>query len=93
MISKAHNKEITDTELQILNRKLSKHLRIGIIFSLIWLGGIGSLVGLINGIKAYKIVEQTHGQFGGKVGAWFCILLGTGGIVIWGVIILGVLLS
>ncbi len=76
------------SELQILNKKLSTNIRIGIFFSIFWLWGIGASIGLINGISALKIVKQTQGQLGGGFGAWFCILVGGGGVAYVGFVYL-----
>jgi hypothetical protein len=62
--------------------KISKLLSRGFIFSIVWLGGIGSLVALVSGIKGLVLVGQSEGRLVGKKMAWWCILVGGIGVVI-----------
>jgi hypothetical protein len=61
--------------------KLSRMLSDGFMFSIIWLGGIGSLIALIKGLRAMRIIRQSNGQLTGANMAWWCIIAGVVGIV------------
>lgn len=66
-------------ELQI---KVSKLLSVGFAFSLVWLAGIGSLIALICGFRALKLIKQSQNQLIGKGMAWWCIVAGGVGAVV-----------
>ena len=66
-------------ELQI---RVSKILCLGFVFTIMSLGGLGSLVALILGLKARKIINQSHGEIVGIRMAWWCILIGALGTII-----------
>jgi hypothetical protein len=62
-----------DLELQI---KVSKILSRGFVFSIVWLGGIGSVIALVSGLQARKIINNSNGEIAGIKMAWWCILVG-----------------
>ena len=64
-------------ELQI---KTSKVLSRGFIFSIVWLAGIGSLIALISGLQARKLINQSDSEIVGLKMAWWCIIVGGIGI-------------
>lgn len=65
-------------ELQV---KVSKLLSRGFVFSIVWLGGIGSLLAFISGLRARKIINESNGEIGGLKMAWWCIIVGAFGII------------
>lgn len=71
----------TQTELE-LQVKVSKILSRGFIFSIVWLGGVGSLMAVILGIRALRIIKNSETKLSGKVLAWWCIVLGGLGMII-----------
>ena len=66
-------------ELQI---KVSKILSRGFVFSIVWMGGIGSFIAFISGLKARKIICHSNGEIGGIKMAWWCIIAGALGMII-----------
>jgi len=67
-------------------------LKIGIIFSIIWLGGIGSFISIYFGIKAKRIIKQKNIDIG--MGAvWWCLIVGSLGIITWVPIIIIILIN
>jgi undecaprenyl pyrophosphate phosphatase UppP len=72
-------------ELQI---KVSKLLSRGFVFSIVWIGGIGSLIAFISGLKARKIISQSNREIGVIKMAWWCIVVGALGMIILPLIIL-----
>jgi hypothetical protein len=62
--------------------RVSKMLADGFMFSIVWLGGIGSLVALIKGLRAMKIIQQSNGELTGTAMAWWCIIAGGLGTII-----------
>ncbi len=65
-------------ELQV---KVSRILSRGFIFSIVWLAGLGSLIALISGLQAKKIINQSNGEIVGAKMAWWCIIVGTIGLI------------
>ncbi len=68
-----------ELELQI---RVSKLLSRGFVFSLVWMGGLGSLVAFIYGLKALKIIRQSKGELAGIKLAWWCLIVGGAGMII-----------
>jgi hypothetical protein len=62
--------------------KVSKILSRGFIFSIVWLGGIGSLVAFISGLYAMRVIDKSQGQIGGIKMAWWCVIAGLIGMVV-----------
>lgn len=70
--------EPPNLELQV---KVSKILSRGFVFSIVWLGGIGSLIAFISGLQAMRIIDKSKGQIGGIKMAWWCIIVGLLGMI------------
>lgn len=62
--------------------KVSRMLADGFIFSIVWLGGIGSLIALIKGLQALRIIRQSNSEIRGVSMALWCIIAGALGSVI-----------
>jgi hypothetical protein len=62
--------------------RVSKMLADGFMFSIVWLGGVGSLIAFIKGLRAMKIIRQSNGELTGTAMAWWCIIFGGLGTVI-----------
>ena len=77
-------------ELQI---KVSKLLSRGFVFSIVWIGGIGSLIAFISGLKARKIIKQSNVELGGIKMAWWCIIVGAAGMIIAPLTIISVVMN
>ena len=71
--------ENPDLDLQV---KVSRLVSTGFVFSLVWLAGIGSLIALICGIRALILIKRSKGQIVGKGLAWWCVVLGGGGVLV-----------
>lgn len=56
--------------------RVSKMLADGFMFSIVWLAGIGSLIALIKGLHAMRIIQHSNGELTGKWMAWWCIIVG-----------------
>ena len=65
-----------------LQVRVSKMLGYGFAFSLIWLGGIGSLVAFVVGLRAKKIIRESGGGIYGMRLAQWCIAAGALGILV-----------
>ena len=66
-------------ELQIRG---SMMLSLCFVFTIMGIGGLGSLTALILGLKAMKIINQSHGEIVGIGMAWWCIIIGALGTII-----------
>jgi cytochrome c biogenesis protein CcdA len=70
------------TPQMALQARVSRMLGIGFAFSIVWLSGVGSLIALIIGLRARRIIMQSEEELSGIRLAWWCIILGGLGIVI-----------
>jgi NADH:ubiquinone oxidoreductase subunit D len=70
------------TPQMALQARVSRMLGIGFAFSIVWLSGVGSLIALIIGLRARRIIMQSEEEISGMRLAWWCIILGGLGIVI-----------
>jgi hypothetical protein len=61
--------------------RVSKMLGVGFACSLLGVGGITSLVAVIIGLKARRIIKASRGELDGIVMAWWCILIGALGLL------------
>lgn len=77
-------------ELQI---KVSKLLSRGFVFSIVWIGGIGSFIAFISGLKARKIINRSKGEIVGIRMAWWCIIVGALGMIIAPLAIISVVMN
>ena len=68
-----------DLEQQV---KVSKMLGMAFVLSITGIAGIGSLVALILGWKAKRIIQASQGRISGRLLAWWCILAGAAGTLI-----------
>jgi hypothetical protein len=73
-----------------LNRqiKLSKMLSYGFVFTLLPALGILSLISVIIGVKARRMIKQSEARLSGIVLAWWCIVVGAIRIVAFVVYVL-----
>jgi hypothetical protein len=70
------------TPQMALQARVSRMLGIGFAFSIVWLSGLGSLIALIIGLRARRIIMLSEEEISGIRLAWWCIILGGLGVVI-----------
>jgi hypothetical protein len=80
-------------ETDHLQEKVNAMLRRGILFSIFWLMGAGSLIAIIQGIKALRIIRQSNGQIMGTGKVWWCFVVGGIGLLFWGYVFIMVMIS
>jgi hypothetical protein len=68
--------------------QIDKMLKWGIIFSVIWLAGLGSLAAFIVGVKARNRIKASNGTLTGTGSALWCLVVGALGLALWVPIIL-----
>jgi len=71
----------------VTQRDVDQLLQRGVIFSLVWLMGFGSLIAVRSGIRAKRMIEQSNGAASGMGRVWWCLIVGGLGIVIWAPIV------
>ena len=74
--------ELEENELLSDQIRLSKSLTTGFAFSIVWLGGIGSLISLIIGIRALIKISKSSKKLGGSGLAWWCVGIGGIGVLV-----------
>jgi hypothetical protein len=55
---------------------LNRQLWYGVVFSLIWLFGLGSLYSFIQGIRALRTIRESDYPLQGTLRAWWCVVVG-----------------
>jgi len=68
-----------DLEQQV---RVSKILGMAFVLSITGIFGLGSLVALILGCKALRIIQGADRRISGRLVAWWCILAGALGTLI-----------
>ena len=72
-------------------RQIDAVLRRGMIFSIVWLAGIGSLIAILSALRAKKLIAQSGGKASGMGRVWWCLIVGGLGLLLWGpIIIMGI---
>jgi hypothetical protein len=68
-------------------------LRRGVLFSIFWLMGVGSLIAVVQGFKAQKIIRESNGDLKGMGKVTWCFIVGGTGLLFWGFVILMVVIK
>jgi|GraSoiStandDraft_41_1057321.scaffolds.fasta_scaffold2224556_1 hypothetical protein len=71
------------TDLRLKQYRLDSMLQFGIICSIVWMMGIGSLYAFLCGLRARSIIKASGGQLVGMGRAKWCIIVGGIGIAVW----------
>ncbi len=73
--------------------RVSKMLAYGFVLSILGVGGIASMIALVLGLKARRIIKQSDAEVSGIKMAWWCIIVGGLGTVLLPTIIIALLLN
>ena len=68
--------------------QIDKTLKWGIVFSIVWLTGLGSLFAIVLGLKARKAINTSGGTLIGTGRVLWCLVVGGLGLAFWLPIIL-----
>ena len=68
-------------------------LRRGVIFSIIWLMGVGSAISIFMAVKAMRIINRSNGEIVGMGKVWWCFIVGGLGVTFWGAVIIMVIVN
>ncbi len=64
-----------------LQMRVSRMLGFGFAMSLAWCGGVGSLIALVNGLRARRLIRGSGGRVTGMKMAVWCIAAGALGLL------------
>jgi len=64
-----------------LQMRVSRMLGFGFALSLAWTGGVGSLIALVNGLRARRLIKESGGRLAGTKMALWCIISGAVGVL------------
>jgi hypothetical protein len=66
-----------------IREEIDSLLRRGVVFSVVWAAGVGSLIALRNGLKAKRMIREAGFTDIGTGRVWWCILVGAFGTAVW----------
>ena len=82
---------MTATHAVVDQERLDSMLARGILFSIVWILGFGSLYAFLTGLRARRLILTSGGTLVGMKRAWWCLTVGGIGMLIWfPIIIVGV---
>jgi hypothetical protein len=64
-----------------LQMRVSRMLGLGFALSLSWIGGVGSLIAFVIGLRARRLIKESGGVVAGIRIAWWCIIAGAVGML------------
>jgi hypothetical protein len=70
-----------------LQDKVDSMLRRGVVFSIVWLMGAGSVISIIQAVRAKRIIDRSGGQITGIGKVWWCFIVGGVGVLFWGFVL------
>ncbi|MFA6092322.1 MAG: hypothetical protein WC986_05200 [Elusimicrobiota bacterium] len=79
---------ISEDQLNV-NRMLNR----GVLFSIIWLAGIGSAIAVAKALKARKLIQESNGKLTGNGKVWWCLIVGGLGLLFWVPVMGGLIMS
>ncbi len=71
------------TDTRLMQYRVDSMLQFGIICSIVWMMGLGSLYALLCGLRAKSIIKASGGQLVGTRRATWCIIVGGIGMAVW----------
>jgi hypothetical protein len=71
------------SDLWAQQRRVDDILRLGIIFSIVWVMGLGSLLAVIAGLRARRLIRKSGGQLVGTNRVRWCLIVGGLGLLWW----------
>jgi len=73
--------------------KLDSMLRKAVVLSIIWLMGIGSLISVVQAVRAKRMIDQSRGGLVGLGKVWWCFVVGGVGLLFWGFVFVMALIN
>ena len=71
------------TDTRLMQYRVDSMLQFGIICSIVWMMGLGSLYAFFCGLRAKSIIKGSGGQLVGTRRANWCIIVGGIGMAVW----------
>jgi len=63
--------------------QLDRILSRGVLFSIVWIMGFGSLYAFRCGLRARRMIQVSGGALTGRGRAWWCLIVGALGMPVW----------
>lgn len=84
MSDRIEGSESVNTDaIEELQFRANTLLRRGVLFSIFWLAGIGSLYSVLLARRAKRIIEESNGEVRGMGRVRWCFAVGGMGVLIW----------
>jgi hypothetical protein len=66
-----------------VQERVDAMLRRGVVYSIVWLMGVGSAIAVIEGVRAKKLIDRSGGELRGMGKVWWCFIVGGAGVLFW----------
>lgn len=70
------NGEFSEKTKEDVQRKVNSLIRIGVILSIVWMAGIWSIISIVDGLKAKRIIKRASGNISGIGGVYWYLIVG-----------------
>jgi hypothetical protein len=64
--------------------QIDSMLRKGVVYSIIWLMGVGSLISIVQAVRAKRLIDRSGGELVGMGKVCWCFIVGGMGLLFWG---------
>jgi hypothetical protein len=71
------------TKALISQPQLNSKLRWAVVFSVVWLFGLGSAFAFTQALRARRYILESNGNLRGTGRVWWCLIVGAIGMVLW----------
>ena len=93
-VGKIQGSDVTQLANQEIQRKIRRLAKTSLIFSIIWLAGIGSLIAVITGLKAKRYIRKSQVEMQGGTMASIGTIIGFIGLCVWtGIILIAIIIK
>jgi len=74
---------LSEDDIRLKQYHVDSMLKFGIICSIVWMMGFGSLIAFFYGLRARSIIKASRGELVGMGRANWCIYVGGFGMAVW----------
>jgi hypothetical protein len=80
-IQNVSDEQFSEKTREDVQRKVNSLIRIGVILSIFWMAGVGSIISIVLGLKVKRIIKRSSGNITGIGGVYWCLIVGCLGLI------------